>query len=359
MDKVTVGIIGASGYTGVELARLLAAHPGARLELATASGERVGQRLSDLFPSLRKVCDIVLEEVDAATIAARCQVAFIALGHGKALEIVPDLLARGVKVIDLGADFRLRDAAVYQEWYKLPHTAAAALAEAVYGLPEWQREKIKSARLVANPGCYPTSAILALAPYMAHGAIVPETIIVDSGSGVSGAGRSSFGVASYFPEVSGDYKAYGVASHRHTPEIEQGLQDAANCGGHGERTAKVTFTPHLLPIPRGILSTCYATPTKEFHGCNLHDFRQFLVKHYEEEPFVRILDAGQTPQIKHVAGSNFCDIGVVLDERTNRLIVIAAEDNLLKGASGQAVQNMNLMLGLDETAGLLGASLYP
>ncbi|MDF2440741.1 MAG: N-acetyl-gamma-glutamyl-phosphate reductase, partial [Abditibacteriota bacterium] len=250
-SPLPIALIGASGYTGAELARLLANHPHAEIVVATASGERAGQPLSDIFPSLRGVCDVRCEELNLDAIAERCRFAFIALGHGKAMEIAPQLLQRGLKVCDLGADFRLRDAAQYEQWYKLKHTCADVLSQAVYGLPEWNREKIKSAHLVANPGCYPTSAILALAPFVEARLIEETNIVVDSASGVSGAGRSSFGIDYHFPEMHDNFRAYGVAGHRHTPEIEQALGDA----GNGNWSARITFTPHLLPIARGILST--------------------------------------------------------------------------------------------------------
>lgn len=364
-EKVKVGLIGASGYTGSELARILAGHPQAELVAATATGERIGHKLSDLFPGLRGICDIVLEELDLDALASRCDVVLLALPHGKALDIVPPLLERGARVIDLGADFRLRDTDSYQQWYHLPHTAPEALKQAVYGLPELHKEKIKSAQLVANPGCFPTSAILALAPLVAVDAIKPDSIIVNSASGVSGAGRASFGVATHFPEHFGDFKAYNVASHRHTPEIEQGLSDAAPDSSDPAKRPMVTFTAHLLPVARGILSTCYAMPQGEYaDGLNAHDFREVLERFYDGReypfaPFVRILEVGHYPQIKHVNGSNFCDIGIQVDARTGRIIVISAEDNLLKGASGQAIQNLNIMFGLEETMGLQGAAIFP
>ena len=355
-EKISVALIGASGYTGSEMARLLAAHPRAELQIATASGERVGQPLSNLFPALRGVCDLKLEAVDLSSIAARCDVAIVALGHGKALEIAPQLLSRGVRVIDLGADYRLRDAEVYEQWYHLPHSAPALLREAVYGLPEWNREEIRDAKLVANPGCYPTSAILALAPFIAAGAVKAHSIIVDSASGVSGAGRASFGVGTHFPETVGDFKAYNVGAHRHTPEIEQMLSDVSPNPADPEARALVTFTAHLLPVARGILSTCYAAPMTQLTTEEAH---QILSERYQNEPFVRVLPVGQYPQIKHVNGSNFCDVGTKVDARTGRLIVISALDNLLKGASGQALQNLNIMFGLPETMGLQGAAVFP
>jgi N-acetyl-gamma-glutamyl-phosphate reductase len=359
-SKLKVAVIGATGYTGAELARLLVNHPRAELKIATASGERVGQKLSDLFPSLQNVCGVTCEEYSAEKIARECDFAFIALGHGKALGIAPELIERGVKVCDLGADFRLRDTAQYKQWYKLEHSASTLLAKAVYGLPEYHREKIKSAQLVANPGCYVTTGVLALAPFIAADAIKPHSIIIDAASGTSGAGRSSFSLDFHYAEVHDNYKAYSVAGHRHTPEIEQGLNDAATDPSDPERCARVTFTPHLLPIARGILATCYAAPfgelAKEHTTEKAH---AILSERYANEPFVRVLPPGQLPNIKNIIGSNFCDIGVVVDARTERVIVISALDNLVKGASGQAMQNMNLMCGFDETAGLQSAALFP
>lgn len=360
LSKIRIGIIGASGYTGAELARLLSTHAHAEVTLATASGERAGQKLSDLFPSLRGVCDVVCEEYWLDAIKEKCDFVFIALSHGKAMEIVPALLEAGLKVCDLGADFRLRDAAQYKEWYKLEHSASALLTQSVYGLPELHREKIKGAQLVANPGCYVTSAVLALAPFIAADAIKPHSIIIDSASGTSGAGRSSFSIDFHFAELHDNFKAYGVANHRHTPEIEQGLTDAAINPNDPDRQARVLFTPHLLPIARGILSTCYAAPFGELaRNHTTEKAHEILSARYENEPFVRVLPIGQFPQIKNIVGSNFCDIGVAVDARTERVIVIATLDNLVKGASGQAIQNMNLMCGLEETDGLKSAALFP
>ncbi len=347
-----VAVIGASGYGGMELARLLAIHPRAQLTVATASGERAGAPISELFPALRGVCDIVCEEFDIDEIARRADFAFIALGHGKAMEIVPQLLERGLKVCDLGGDFRLKDAAVYQTWYHTPHLSPSTLDLAVYGLPEWHREKIADARLVANPGCYPTSAILALAPFSVANGIETESVIVDAASGTSGAGRSSFGLGLHHPEASDDFKAYKVGTHQHTPEIEQILNEVSSANA----PLCVTFTAHLLPIARGILATCYATLREPL---TTEDAHRVLDLAYQDEPFVRVHPIGNLPQIKHVVGSNFCDLGVVVDSRTNRLIVIAAIDNLVKGAAGQAVQNMNLMSGFAENDGLQSAPLFP
>jgi N-acetyl-gamma-glutamyl-phosphate reductase len=351
-ENLRVAVSGASGYGGAELARLLAAHPRAELVIATASGERAGSKISDLFPGLRGVCDVVCEELDADEIANRADFAFIALGHGRAMSIVPQLLERGTKVCDLGGDFRLKDASVYEEWYKTPHTAHRVLERAVYGLPEWKRDKIQGAQLVANPGCYPTSAILALAPFLVANEVEPDSVIVDSASGTSGAGRSSFGLTMHHPEVDGDFKAYKVTSHQHTPEIEQ-LLTMLSSEGHA---VQLTFTAHLLPIARGILTTCYADLREPLTSEDAH---RVLDLAYADEPFVRVHDLGAMPQIKHVAGSNFCDIGVSVDSRTNRLIVMSAIDNLIKGAAGQAIQNMNLMNDFDESEGLMLAPLSP
>lgn len=350
--KLRVAVIGVSGYSGAELARLLTAHPRAELVAATASAERVGSKISDLFPGLRGVCDMVCEELDADAIAGRADFAFIALGHGRAMSIVPQLLERGIKVCDIGGDFRLKDAGVYEQWYQTPHTAHRVLESAVYGLPEWKREKIVGAQLVANPGCYPTSAILALAPFLAANEVELDSLIVDSASGTSGAGRSSFGLGMHHPEVDGDFKAYKVASHQHTPEIEQMLSLVASQA----EPIQLTFTAHLLPIARGILTTCYADLREPL---TIEDAHRVLDLAYADEPFVRVRALGAMPQIKHVVGSNFCDIGVSVDPRTNRLIVISAIDNLVKGAAGQAIQNMNLMNGFDEREGLMLAPLFP
>lgn len=347
-----VGIIGASGYTGAELVRLLESHPQAKVTLATASGERAGMPIGELFPSLRDVTDIICEAYDVERIANECDFVFVALPHGKAMEYVPDLLKAGLQICDLGADFRLRDAAVFEEWYKHPHSAVDYLNQAIYGLPEWNREKISSANLVANPGCYPTSAILPLAPLLAAGVIEDENIIVDSASGASGAGRSSFSLGFHFSEVTGDFKAYNVGGHRHTPEIEQGLGDATD----KSTFPPIIFTPHLLPIARGILSTSYAKLKKDVTNEEVY---AVLSQKYAAEPFVRVLKPGQLPQVKQVAGSNFCDIGTVVNVRSGKLIAVGAIDNLLKGASGQAVQNMNIMCGFEETAGLKQAPLFP
>lgn len=342
-----VAVIGASGYTGVELLRLLAGHPGVTVTCVT-SRQQAGQPLGEVFPSLAGIFDLTFEAVEPAALAARADLVFLAVPHQAAMGMVPELLAAGCRVVDLSADYRLRDAAVYAEWYE-PHHTPELLAEAVYGLPELYREQVRGARLVANPGCYPTSAALALLPLLRHRLIDPATIIIDSKSGTSGAGRAAK-VDTLYCEVNEGFKAYGLPRHRHTPEIEQTLGDVAG------RPVTISFTPHLVPANRGILSTCYASLNR---ACPLAELLDVYRQAYAAEPFVRVLPEGRLPNISQVRGSNFCDLGLAVDPRTGRVVVAAAIDNLVKGAAGQALQNMNLMLGLDETTGLRGAALFP
>ena len=343
-----VGIIGASGYTGAELARILATHPKVKLTVAT-SRQYAGQKLSDVFPSLYKRVDLVCENLTVEELASRADFFFTAVPHKTAMGIVPQLLAAGKKVVDLSADYRIRDQKVYEKWYQA-HSSPELLQEAVYGLPELYREEIKGARLVANPGCYPTSVILALNPILQAGLIEAGTIVIDSKSGASGAGRSA-SVANLYCELADSFRAYKVGGkHRHIPEIEQELSLAA--GG----PVRVTFTPHLLPISRGILSTIYATLTPE--GAKADLFALYN-KTYKKEPFVRILEPGKQPATQNVRGSNCCDIGFERDRRTGRLVLTSVIDNIGKGASGQAVQNMNLMQGFPEKTGLAGTAFFP
>lgn len=343
-----VGIVGASGYTGVELARLLATHPDVRITAAT-SRQYAGQPLAEVFPNLRKRVDIRCENLTVKELIPRADFFFTAVPHKTAMEIVPRLLDAGKKVVDLSADYRLHDAAVYQAWYQ-EHTSPHLLGEAAYGLPEVYREQIRTARLTANPGCYPTSVILALAPAIRQGLIDPTTLIIDAKSGTSGAGRAA-NVGTLFCEVTDGFKPYKVGGHhRHIPEIEQELSIAAGS------QVTVSFTPHLLPQSRGILSTIYATLTPE---ANNTDIQALYEAAYADEPFVRVLPAGAFPATQYVRGSNCCDLALQKDERTGRLILMAAIDNIVKGASGQAVQNMNLMHDFPETAGLMGAALFP
>jgi len=344
---VRVAVLGASGYTGVELLRLLCRHPEVEITAVT-SRQQEGRPISESFPSLYGAVDLVCSAGDPLEVAAQADLVFTAVPHQTAMEVVPQLLEAGCKVVDLSADYRLRDVAVYEQWYQ-SHSSPELLSRAVYGLPELYREQVRVASLVANPGCYPTSVALALAPLLRGGAVDTASLVIDSKSGTSGAGRGAK-VGSLFCEVNEAFKAYGVAAHRHTPEIEQTLSQ--QCG----RPVQVTFTPHLLPVNRGILSTCYATLTSSLDLAALQDLYR---EAYAAEPFVRVLPPGRYPDVAHVRGSNYCDIGVALDERTGRVIVIAAIDNLVKGASGQAIQNMNLMYGWAEETGLQQLALCP
>lgn len=345
---LNVAIVGASGYTGLELIRLLDRHPQVTISCVT-SEQSAGKRISEIFPTLRGRCDLILEPLDPAAITAKADLIFTALPHQAAMKVVPDFLAAGKKVVDLSADYRLHDPAVYGAWYE-PHLNPELLPEAVFGLPELRRDTIKQARLVANPGCYPTSVILGLKPLLESGMIDPASIIADSKSGTSGAGRSAK-VDSLYCEVNDSFKAYGVGgTHRHTPEIEQELSELAGS------PVTITFTPHLVPMDRGILSTIYAAPTR---AVTTDELVALYAAAYKDEAFVRPLAKGQFPSTAFVRGSNFCDIGITLDNRTNRIVVVSVIDNLVKGASGQAIQNMNLICGFAETAGLEGLAIFP
>ncbi len=343
-----VAVVGASGYTGVELLRLLYGHPEVAVTCIT-SEQSAGRPVADVFPTLRGRYAQLLENLEPVRVAGKADLIFTALPHKAAMEVVPTFLELGKRVVDLSADYRFSDAAVYEKWYE-PHMNPENLKEAVYGLPEVRREKIAGARLVGNPGCYPTSVILGLMPLLKNGLIDPSTIISDSKSGTSGAGRGAK-VDNLYCEVNEGFKAYGVGGvHRHIPEIEQELSLLA-----GERIT-ITFTPHLVPMDRGILSTIYARLTGNH---SVADLVKLYAGFYGGEPFVRVLPAGNVPSTAHVRGSNFCDIGLSVDSRTGRVIVVSAIDNLVKGAAGQAVQNMNIMCGFPETMGLEVLPIFP
>jgi len=344
---IRVGIVGASGYTGIELARLLSRHPNVKLTVAT-SRQYAGRAMAEVYPSLLGLVDVVCEDISGTELAHKADVFFTAVPHQTAMAIVPRLLEAGKKVIDLSADFRIHSSAVYEKWYQV-HTAKQYLREAVYGLPEIHRHAIQSARLIANPGCYPTSVILGLAPLLKAGIIKSERMIIDSKSGTSGAGRGAQ-VGSLYCEVTDGFKAYKVAEHRHTPEIEQEL--GALCG----QDVVVSFTPHLVPMSRGILSTIYADLAEE---TTTEQIAEVYKAHYAVEPFVRLCPAGSYPATQHIRGANFCDIGFKVDGRTGRIIILSAIDNLVKGAAGQAVQNLNLICGFAETEGLMVAPVFP
>ena len=344
---IRVGLVGASGYTGAELARILCNHPQVELTVAT-SRQYAGKPLSEVFPHLRGKVDLICEDVVADELMARADLFFLAVPHKTAMDLVPSFLEAGKKVVDLSADFRIHDAAVYEAWYQ-PHSATQYLAEAVYGLPELYRDQISSARLVANPGCYPTSITLGLAPLLKAGVIDPATLVVDSKSGVSGAGRGA-NVGSLYCEMGEGFKAYKVGAHRHTPEIEQEISLLA-----GEEVV-ISFTPHLLPMSRGILSTIYAGLKP---GHDEASIRKLYEDFYRQESFVRLCPEGDFPATQFVRGSNCCDIGFKVDSRTGRIVIVSVIDNLVKGAAGQAVQNMNLLCGFPEGEGLAQAPLFP
>ena len=345
---IRVGIVGGTGYTGVELLRLLVNHPEAEVAVITSRAEQ-GLRVDELYPNLRGHLDISFTAPDIEQLAS-CDVVFFATPHNVAMNTVPELLAKGTRVIDLSADFRIRDHQLWSDWYGEPHACPELLADAVYGLPEFNREAIRAAQLVACPGCYPTSVQLGLMPLLQNKLIDPARIISNSASGVSGAGRQAK-VDNLYSEVGDSFKAYGVAGHRHLPEIEQGLSDMA-----GEAVT-ATFVPHLLPIIRGIQSTLYTELTNA--SIELQEIQSLFENAYADEPFVDVLPAGSHPQTRTVKGSNHCRIAVHRPQGRNTLVVLSVIDNLVKGASGQALQNMNIMLGLDERAGLQTVALIP
>ncbi|NPV27034.1 MAG: N-acetyl-gamma-glutamyl-phosphate reductase [Firmicutes bacterium] len=342
-----IGILG-DGYTAEELVRLLCRHPDIELVQVT-SIEHIGQEFAQVYPNLARYTKVRCVPLDLPDLVAQCDLIFVALPHGLAVPVVREVVRQGKKVVDLGADFRFHQADTYEQWYHVEHGAPELLREAVYGLPELYGAKIKTARIVANPGCYPTSAILGLAPALHAGLIDPETIIIDAKSGVSGAGRT-LALGSHFSECNENVKAYNVGVHRHTPEIEQELSALAG------RPVYVSFSPHLIPMTRGMLSTIYGRLIKPVRLEEVHAvYRDF----YADKFFIRVLEPGELPQTKRLTGSNHCDIGLVLDQRTGRLVILSAIDNLVKGASGQAIQNMNLMFGYPETQGLEYPGLYP
>lgn len=341
---IKVGVVGGTGYTGVELLRLLAAHPDVEIAAITSRGE-AGTPVARLFPSLRKRVDIAFSD-PAATDLAACQCVFFATPNGVAMGQAQQLVDAGVKVIDLSADFRIKDIGTWERWYKMKHAAPGLVAEAVYGLPEINREKIRRARLVANPGCYATAVQLALLPLAETDFVDKAHLVADAKSGVSGAGRKAE-VDILFSEAADNFKAYAVGGHRHHPEIVQSLREAS--GGE----VGLTFVPHLVPMIRGILATVYARVTREA------DFQQLFEKRYAGEAFVDVLPAGTQPETRWVRGSNMCRIAVHRPMGGDTLVILAVEDNLVKGAAGQAMQNMNIAFGLPEGRGLEQVALLP
>jgi len=343
-----VGIVGGTGYTGVELLRLLSTHAEAEVVMITSRAED-GVAVDELFPSLRGAMDLRFSTPDVKLLAT-CDVVFFATPHNVAMNMVPELLAAGTRVIDLSADFRITDADLWSKWYHEKHVCPDVLATAVYGLPERNAEKIRSAKLIACPGCYPTAVQLGLIPLLEEKLVDPSRLIVSAASGVSGAGRQAK-IDNLFTELSESFKAYGVGGHRHLPEIEQELALAAK-GPVG-----LTFTPHLLPQVRGIHATMYAEMIDP--AVPLDEIQFLFEKRYADAPFVDVMPLGSTPQTRTVRGSNMCRIALYRPQNRDTLVVLSAIDNLVKGASGQAIQNMNLMFGLPETMGLQGLALMP
>ncbi|OOZ37637.1 N-acetyl-gamma-glutamyl-phosphate reductase [Solemya velesiana gill symbiont] len=339
-----IGIVGGTGYTGVELLRLLATHPDVEVTVITSRSE-AGTPVADMYPNLRGHIDIAFIEPNAELLGA-CDLVFFATPNGTAMKLVPELLEAGVKVIDLAADFRIKEISVWEQWYGMEHACPNLVAEAVYGLPEINCDAIKGARLVANPGCYPTAATLGFLPLLEANAIETDGLVADCKSGVSGAGRGA-NAAMLMGEVGESFKAYGVLGHRHLPEIRQNLSEIAS------EPVGLTFVPHLLPMIRGIHATLYAEAVGET------DLQQLFEQRYADEPFVDVLPAGAHPETRSVRGVNHCRIAVHQPQDGDMIVVLSVIDNLVKGAAGQAVQNMNLMLGLDEAAGLNSVALLP
>lgn len=348
MKKIKVAIAGASGYAGGETLRLLITHPGVKVVAAT-SEKSEGKPVSTTFPALSGLTDLIYETLDPEKLAKKAEVIFLALPHKTSAPVAAMIHKKGKKIIDLSSDLRLKDAGVYKKWYGEEHSHPELIKNAVYGLPEIKGKKIKGKNIVSNPGCYPTGAILGLAPLIEEAIINLKGIVIDSKSGISGAGRN-IDLGYLFSEVNEGVKAYKVGVHRHTPEIEQELSLLS-----GEKV-NVSFTPHLIPMDRGILTTIYTNIKKDINEKNLFSLYK---RYYSGKTFIRVLEQERLPFTKDVRGTNFCDIGVTVDQRVGRIIVITAIDNLGKGAAGQAIQNMNIMMGLKETEGLLLPGLFP
>ena len=345
---IRAGIIGATGYAGAELARLLLQREDVEL-VWYGSRSYVGEDFSSIYRNMSHLTDELCQDDDMAKLADMADVIFTATPQGFCASWLTEEILSKTKIIDLSADFRIKDVAVYEQWYRLKHPTPQFLPEAVYGLPEINREKIKNARLIANPGCYPTCSFLTMYPMVKEGLIDPDTIIIDAKSGTSGAGRSAK-VPSLYCEVNESMKPYGVASHRHTPEIEEQLSYASG------QPVTISFTPHLVPMNRGILVTAYASLTEKV---SYEEVKAVYDKYYANEYFVRVLEKDMVPQTRFVEGSNFADVNFKIDPRTNRIVMMGAIDNVVKGAAGQAVQNMNLMFGLPENTGLKQIPMFP
>ena len=345
---IKAGIIGSTGYAGGELARLLLQRDDIEIKWY-GSRSYIDQKYASIYQNMFRIVDDACMDDNMKELAEQVDVVFTATPQGLCASLMDEDVLSKVKVIDLSADFRIKDVSVYEKWYKLTHASPQFIGEAVYGLPEINREKVKKARLIANPGCFPTCSFLSTYPLVKEGLIDPNTLIIDAKSGTSGAGRGSK-VDSLYCEVNENIKAYGVASHRHTPEIEEQLSYAAG------KPVVISFTPHLVPMNRGILVTAYASLTKEV---TWEEVRVAYDKYYKDEYFVRVLDKDVVPQTRWVEGSNFADVNFKIDPRTNRIVMMGAIDNMVKGAAGQAIQNMNLMFGLPENTGLKQIPMFP
>ena len=345
---IKVGIIGSTGYAGGELARLLLQRDDIEIKWY-GSRSYIGQKYASLYPNMYKIVDEECMDDNMKELAGQVDVVFTATPQGLCASLVDEEILSKVKIIDLSADFRIKDVSVYEEWYKLTHASPQFLEEAVYGLPEVNRERVKKARLIANPGCFPTCSFLSVYPLVKEGLVDPDTIIIDAKSGTSGAGRGAK-MDSLYCEVNENIKAYGVGTHRHTPEIEEQLSYAAG------RPVTISFTPHLVPMNRGILVTAYGSLTKEV---TYEEVRAVYDKYYKDEFFVRVLEKDVVPQTRWVEGSNFADVNFKIDPRTRRIVMMGAIDNMVKGAAGQAIQTMNLMFGLPENTGLKQIPVFP
>ena len=347
MNKIKVGIVGGTGYTGVELLRLLVNHPQVQIQAITSRAES-GRQVADFFPNLRGHIDLAFTEPTKANLP-ECDIVFFATPNGTAMQTVPNLLQAGVKIIDLAADFRLKDLTVWQHWYGMEHVCPDLVAEAVYGLPEVNKAEIAKARLVANPGCYPTAIQLGFIPLLEANLIDPQHLIADAKSGVSGAGRKA-SVGTLMGEVGESFKAYNVSGHRHWPEICQGLNL------HSSQPVGLTFVPHLVPMIRGIEATLYATTLTDV---SLDEIQTLFIQRYQDEPFVDVLPLKSHPDTRNVRGVNTCQLAIHRPQDGKTIVVLSVIDNLVKGAAGQAIQNMNIMFGFAETMGLKGVGLLP
>ncbi|MHA2282102.1 MAG: N-acetyl-gamma-glutamyl-phosphate reductase [Promethearchaeota archaeon] len=345
---IKAGIMGSTGYVGSELVRILYHHPEVEINVLT-SKNHVDQAFNSVYQNFNNICEIRCEENDLVKVANQLDIVFLALPHGVTSRILTNPVLQNVKIIDLSADFRLKSKELYEKWYSTKHYNEFLLSKAVYGLSEWKRKQITSSRLITNPGCYPTCALLCLLPLIKEGIIEEENIIIDAKSGVSGAGRT-LSLTTHFAECNESIKAYNVLTHRHTPEIEGQLSELL------ENEISITFTTHLVPMNRGILCTCYGNLKRAY---DYEELRKIYEKYYQNEFFIRLTKKGVYPDTKWVKGSNYCDIGFTVDEDKGKIIIIGAIDNLIKGAAGQAVQNMNLMFNLEENIGLKSIPIFP